>query len=72
MDKAYVQRVREQHGWGVNPWTTFPRFLISHRLLIDDFCVEPRRVGMESLRRERRRIGSPRQAPARRKNLQKI
>ncbi len=49
-DKRYVQRVREQHGWGVNPWTTFPRFLISHRLLIDDFYVEPLRVWMESLR----------------------
>jgi hypothetical protein len=49
-DKAYVRRVREQHGWGVNPWTTFPRFLISHRLLIDDFYVEPLRVWMESLR----------------------
>lgn len=49
-DKAYVQRVREQHGWGVNPWTTFPRFLISHRLLIDDFYTAPLVAWMESLR----------------------
>jgi hypothetical protein len=49
-DKAYVQRVREQHGWGVNPWTTFPRFLISHRLLIDDFYTAPMVAWMESLR----------------------
>lgn len=49
-DRAYVQRVREQHGWGVNPWTTFPRFLISHRLLIDDFYKAPLCAWMESLR----------------------
>lgn len=49
-DKLYVQRVREQHGWGVNPWTTFPRFLISHRLLIDDFYKAPLIAWMESLR----------------------
>lgn len=49
-DRAFIQRVREQHGWGVNPWKTFPRFLISHRLLIDDYYKAPLLAWMESLR----------------------
>src|SRR3984885_11365246 len=36
MDKEYVQRVRRERGFSVNPWTTHSRFLISHRLLIDE------------------------------------
>jgi superfamily II DNA or RNA helicase len=36
LDKAYIARVRQQRGFGVNPWTTHTRFLISHRLLIDE------------------------------------
>jgi superfamily II DNA or RNA helicase len=36
LDKEYIQRVRRQRGFGVNPWTTHSRFLISQRLLIDE------------------------------------
>src|ERR1039457_5590857 len=36
LDKDYVQRVRRERGFSVNPWTTHSRFLISHRLLIDE------------------------------------
>ena len=36
LDKAYVQRVRRERGFGVNPWTTHSRFLVSHRLLVDN------------------------------------
>jgi superfamily II DNA or RNA helicase len=36
LDKAYVQKVRRERGFSVNPWTTHSRFLISHRLLIDE------------------------------------
>ena len=36
LDRAYIDRVRQERGYGVNPWTTFPRFLISHKLLIDE------------------------------------
>ncbi len=35
LDKDYIQKVRRDRGFGVNPWTTHSRFLISHRLLID-------------------------------------
>jgi SNF2 family DNA or RNA helicase len=36
LDKEYVQRVRRERGFSVNPWSTNSRFLISHRLLIDE------------------------------------
>jgi superfamily II DNA or RNA helicase/DNA-binding transcriptional regulator YiaG len=36
LDKDYVKRVRRERGFGVNPWTTHSRFLVSHRLLIDE------------------------------------
>src|ERR1039457_2258341 len=36
LDKDYIQRVRRERGFSVNPWNTHSRFLISHRLLIDE------------------------------------
>ncbi|MGO9462717.1 MAG: DISARM system SNF2-like helicase DrmD [Isosphaeraceae bacterium] len=36
LDKEYIARVRRERGYGVNPWTTHSRFLVSHRLLIDE------------------------------------
>ena len=36
LDKEYIARVRQERGYGVNPWTTHTRFLVSHRLLIDE------------------------------------
>lgn len=35
LDKDYIQKVRRDRGFGINPWSTHSRFLISHRLLID-------------------------------------
>lgn len=35
LDRSFVARVRRERGFGVNPWRTHSRFLISHRLLID-------------------------------------
>ena len=36
LDRAYVTRMRRERGFSVNPWTTHSRFLISHRLLVDE------------------------------------
>jgi SNF2 family DNA or RNA helicase len=36
LDKDYVARVRRERGYGVNPWATHSRFLVSQRLLIDE------------------------------------
>jgi superfamily II DNA or RNA helicase len=43
MDRDFIQRIRQERGFGVNPWTTFPRFLVSHRLLIDEAYTGPLR-----------------------------
>jgi ERCC4-related helicase len=49
-DRAYVERVRRERGHAVNPWETFPRFLISHKLLIDEGYMGPMRVWLDNLR----------------------
>ena len=41
LDKDYVQKVRRERGFGVNPWNTHSRFLISQRLLIDEAYKGP-------------------------------
>jgi len=50
LDRDYVEKVRRERGYGVNPWTTFPRFLISQRLLIDEAYAAPLRDWLENLR----------------------
>ena len=36
LDRAHVTRMRRERAFSVNPWMTHSRFLISHRLLIDE------------------------------------
>ena len=43
LDRAYVSRMRRERGFGVNPWRTHSRFLISHNLLIDAAYADPMR-----------------------------
>ncbi len=43
LDRAYVARMRRERGFGVNPWRTHSRFLVSHRLLIDSAYTDPLR-----------------------------
>lgn len=50
LDRAYLERIRQERGYGVNPWTTFPRFLISHNLLIDEAYTAPLRDWLDTLR----------------------
>lgn len=50
LDRAYLERVRQERGYGVNPWTTFPRFLISHKLLIDESYTGPLRNWLDNFR----------------------
>lgn len=42
-DRAYVATMRRERGWGVNPWNTHTRFLISHSLLRDEEYAGPLR-----------------------------
>ena len=41
LDKDYMKRIRRERGFGVNPWSTHSRFLVSHRLLIDEAYTTP-------------------------------
>lgn len=43
LDRAYLTRMRRERGFGINPWRTHSRFLISHNLLIDPTYTDPMR-----------------------------
>ena len=43
LDRAYLTQVRQDRGFGVNPWRTHSRFLVSHNLLIDPPYADPMR-----------------------------
>ena len=49
LDRAYVSRMRRERGFGVNPWRTHSRFLISHNLLIDAGYTDPMREWLGDL-----------------------
>lgn len=49
-DRAYVTRMRRERGFGVNPWHTHSRFLVSHRLLIDPAYADPLRAWLDEVR----------------------
>ena len=50
LDKEYMKRVRRERGFGINPWGTHPRFLVSHRLLIDENYAAPLRDHLGTFR----------------------
>ena len=43
LDRQYFAQVRRERGFGVNPWRTHSRFLISHNLLTDPSYADPMR-----------------------------
>jgi hypothetical protein len=43
LDRSYLTRVRRDRGFGMNPWRTHSRFLVSHNLLIDATYADPLR-----------------------------
>lgn len=50
LDKDYMKRIRRERGFGVNPWGTHSRFLVSHRLLIDESYTGPLRDWLGTFR----------------------
>lgn len=50
IDREFYATARRERGYGVNPWTTHSRFLISHRLLIDDTYITGLRDWLGELR----------------------
>ncbi len=49
LDRAYVARMRRERGFGINPWRTHSRFLVSHNLLIDPAYADPLREWLGTL-----------------------
>ena len=49
LDRAYLTRMRRERGFGVNPWRTHSRFLVSHNLLIDPTYTDPLREWLGQL-----------------------
>lgn len=49
LDRAYLTRMRRERGFGVNPWKTHSRFLVSHHLLIDGTYSDPLRAWLGTL-----------------------
>jgi superfamily II DNA or RNA helicase len=49
LDRRYFAAVRRQRGFGVNPWRTHSRFLVSHNLLIDPIYADPMREWLGEL-----------------------
>ena len=49
LDRAYVARMRQERGFGVNPWRTHSRFLVSHRLLPVPAYADPMREWLGAL-----------------------
>ena len=43
LDRQYLSRMRQERGFGVNPWRTHSRFLVSHNLLIEETYAAPLR-----------------------------
>ncbi len=43
LDRGYLTRMRRERGFGVNPWRTHSRFLVSHNLLIESTYADPMR-----------------------------
>ena len=50
LDRSYLTRMRRERGFGVNPWMTHSRFLVSHNLLIDPSYADPMRAWLGALR----------------------
>jgi SNF2 family DNA or RNA helicase len=49
-NRDYVERIRREHGYSTNPWDTFPRWIVSHRLLIDENYAGPMKVWLDNFR----------------------
>lgn len=47
LDRDYVVQKRRERGYGVNPWATHNRFIISHALLRDETYAAPLRDWLE-------------------------
>jgi superfamily II DNA or RNA helicase len=50
LDRLAMERIRQERGWAVNPWSVHPRWLVSSKLLIDETYAGPLRDWLGTLR----------------------
>ena len=50
LDRRYFAEVRRERGFGVNPWETHSRFLVSHNLLGDPTYADPMRAWLGNMK----------------------
>lgn len=50
LDRRYFAEVRRERGFGVNPWETHSRFLVSHNLLTDPTYADPMRAWLGQMK----------------------
>jgi hypothetical protein len=49
LDRDYAMAQRRERGFGVNPWTTHSRFILSHALLRDEAYAAPLRDWLDDV-----------------------
>lgn len=47
-DREYLRRMRMERGFGINPWTTHSRFIVSHHLLRDEDYASTLRAWLDN------------------------
>ena len=50
LDRRYFAEVRRERGFGINPWETHSRFLVSHNLLTDPTYADPMRAWLGQMK----------------------
>lgn len=63
LDRRYFAEVRRERGFGINPWETHSRFLVSHNLLTDPTYADPMRAWAGA--HEARQLAYPRRGAPR-------
>lgn len=49
LDRDYFARIRRERGFGINPWRTHSRFLVSHHLMREPTYADPLREWLGSM-----------------------
>lgn len=50
LDREYLEKVRQTHGFAANPWGTNSKLIVSHKLLIDEKYTGPLRSWLGDLK----------------------
>ena len=51
VDREFIQKTKMERGYGTNPWSTNNKFIISHRLMIDDRYTNEMKLWLSGFRK---------------------